>query len=131
MKHTFKSIEILSMLEDINLGGCGVAALVIANSLRKDGYTPEFRCDVSITKGEKHWIENFDHIVVYVTETGECIDALGFGVPDRFKAHELPEAQLRKFVRDRSVWNKQFDRNALRIMKCYMNSLEYPVENVC
>jgi hypothetical protein len=118
MKNTASKVKVLSAIENINRGGCGLAALVIGNALKKDGLTPQYFSETSIKEFER--FSGFEHIVVGVKETGLVMDAEGTvkgPCKDYYTQHEIPEEILRKVVRHRPSWNRAFDRRSLLVLR--------------
>ena len=109
------------MLENINRGGCGIAALMIGNALKRDGLTPQFHSE----SGENALLSGqFEHVVVKVKETDEVFDAYGAVVgfdAEYYTRKKLDEVILRKAVRDRSLWNSRFNRYDLRVLRCCLS----------
>jgi hypothetical protein len=113
MVNTLKAVNALGMLEDINYGGCGLAALIIAKAVKADGLTPVFWMNSDC------W-EHMDHVVVEIAETKRLLEAGSTEASSYWAQYQITEAELRKAIRNRRIWNRQFDRRTLRMVKSYV-----------
>lgn len=120
LKYTADIVSFLDKIENIHHGGCGLAALLIAKAVRKDGFTPVFWCNEDISRPLKQGrIADcyFDHFVVEIKETGHLLEAGSMEAHENWARHKVDEAILRKAIRTRELWNRKFDRTSLQLVR--------------
>jgi len=120
MKHTVNMVSFLGKIENINHGGCGFAALLIARAVKLDGLTPVIYCDKDVIRQlRKGDIERccFDHFVVKIRETKSLLEAGSCEAHPSYANYAVPEKVLRQLLRKRSLWNRAFDRTSLKLVR--------------